>query len=419
MNHDVPFRELLYPLDSPRFARARGLGPREFGKAVIEAPNPQRLIGEWAQLQHEPFRGITCDGNCQHGLFPLQPEGAPTKDMVTAALELLKVLNAAAREKVRYPIDAEEWRRWSNPEFLLNDNGVRLEDLGEPQRQAVLALLQASLSPTGFRKARDCMRINAFLGELTDLPLIMNEWSYNFLLFGEPSESEPWGWSLYGHHLILNVFVLGRQMTITPTFMGAEPNEIDTGPFAGTRLFVDEERLGLQLMQSLPADIRERAVTYRELRDPLMPEGRFHPADQRHMGGAFRDNKVIPYEGIRASEMPAPQRDLLMQVTGAFLEYLPDETLAYRLSHIESHLQDTWWSWIGGYGDHDAFYYRVQSPVVMIEFDHHSGVWLNNQQPAKCHIHTVVRTPNGNDYGKDLLKQHYAQVHPGRAPGRD
>jgi hypothetical protein len=23
-------------------------------------------------------------------------------------------------------------------------------------------------------------------------------------------------------------------------------------------------------------------------------------------------------------------------------------------------------------------------------------------------VHTVVRTPNGNDYGKDLLRQHYA-----------
>jgi hypothetical protein len=27
--------------------------------------------------------------------------------------------------------------------------------------------------------------------------------------------------------------------------------------------------------------------------------------------------------------------------------------------------------------------------------------------PGKAHIHSVVRTPNGNDYGKDLLRQHY------------
>jgi len=31
--------------------------------------------------------------------------------------------------------------------------------------------------------------------------------------------------------------------------------------------------------------------------------------------------------------------------------------------------------------------------------------------PNHEHIHAVVRTPNGNDYGKDLLRQHYEQ-HP-------
>jgi len=28
-------------------------------------------------------------------------------------------------------------------------------------------------------------------------------------------------------------------------------------------------------------------------------------------------------------------------------------------------------------------------------------------RPAKFHVHTIVRTPNGNDYGFDLLRQHY------------
>jgi hypothetical protein len=41
--------------------------------------------------------------------------------------------------------------------------------------------------------------------------------------------------------------------------------------------------------------------------------------------------------------------------------------------------------------------------------------------PGKAHIHSVVRTPNGNDYGKDLLRQHYARhdhSHPGSAHRR-
>ena len=43
----------------------------------------------------------------------------------------------------------------------------------------------------------------------------------------------------------------------------------------------------------------------------------------------------------------------------------------------------------------------------MIEFDHHKGVLLNNETPQRFHIHTIVRTPNGNDYGMDLLRLHY------------
>lgn len=28
-----------------------------------------------------------------------------------------------------------------------------------------------------------------------------------------------------------------------------------------------------------------------------------------------------------------------------------------------------------------------------------------------CHIHIMVRTPNDNDYGKDLLRQHLERFH--------
>ncbi|MEO1705322.1 MAG: DUF3500 domain-containing protein, partial [Pseudomonadota bacterium] len=52
-----------------------------------------------------------------------------------------------------------------------------------------------------------------------------------------------------------------------------------------------------------------------------------------------------------------------------------------------------------------------QSPVVFIEFDHHPGLFLTNKDALKFHVHTVVRTPNGNDYGVDLLRQHYHHRH--------
>ena len=76
----------------------------------------------------------------------------------------------------------------------------------------------------------------------------------------------------------------------------------------------------------------------------------------------------------------------------------------------------TSFAWIGGTEPASVFYYRIHSPVILIEFDHQTPANLrqlaaNPNVPNREHIHVVVRTPNGNDYGKDLLRQHYAQ-HP-------
>jgi Protein of unknown function (DUF3500) len=92
------------------------------------------------------------------------------------------------------------------------------------------------------------------------------------------------------------------------------------------------------------------------------------------------------------------------------------------MSDVERHGAQTYFCWAGGTDEKSAFYYRIQSPVVMIEFDHHKGVVLNNETPQRFHIHTIVRTPNGNDYGMDLLRLHYEtaphhQKHSGRARG--
>lgn len=99
----------------------------------------------------------------------------------------------------------------------------------------------------------------------------MNEFSYNFVLFGTPSESQAWGWSFYGHHLCLNAFFYKSQMVLSPWFTGAEPNEIDAGPYAGTRILTREEELGLRLMQGLSPKLQKEAQIYEEMHDSMMP----------------------------------------------------------------------------------------------------------------------------------------------------
>ena len=342
-------------------------------------------------------------GTVRPGLFSLQDEGVPIANIVNATQTLLELCDETQRKTLGYHIDSPEWRTWSNPEFLLSAKGIRLDEVNEATRDATLNVLRASLSPEGYDKAVKAMRINHFLGELVESPRVMNEFSYNFVLFGTPSTTRPWGWSFYGHHLCLNLFFYKSQIVASPWFTGAEPNEIDAGPHAGTRIMQGEEEMGLRLMQSLPADVQKKAQVYTLMHDPAMPAGRWNRDDQRHVCGAYRDNRIVPYEGVNVGEtFNDSQRALLGRIFEQYLLYLPARARDLKMQLIRQFENETWFCWIGGVEDHDPFYFRVQSPVVLIEFDHHSGVFLTNEQPKKFHIHTLLRTPNGGDYGHAL-----------------
>lgn len=81
---------------------------------------------------------------------------------------------------------------------------------------------------------------------------------------------------------------------------------------------------------------------------------------------------------------------------------------------VEKHIDETWFAWIGGNEDNSVFYYRINSPVILIGFDHtkpRGTKILYENEAHRQHIHSVVRTLNGNDYGKDLLRLHYDE-HP-------
>ncbi|HEY1504410.1 MAG TPA: DUF3500 domain-containing protein [Stellaceae bacterium] len=397
-------------LPKPGQSKIAGPTARAHADARRQSPRAKEFFAQWAKQLAEPFKGITTDGKAIPDLYKLEPNGAPVAAMTEAAKALLGLLTEAQRTASCFPADSNTWRRWQNTENYFEDYGLRLEEIGDTQREAVLALLRVSLSTKGYRMSRDVMRLNRFLGDLVGGPAVLGEWSYNFCLFGTPSMSEPWGWQLFGHHLSLNCVVIGGQMVLTPTFWGAEPSHADVGPFAGTTLFEDEERAGLTLMRSFSPEQQRRAVVAQSMVGGDLPPGRRHFADNLHLAGAHQDNRVIPYEGITAADMSAAQLRNLLDLIGRYIAPLPPEPERQRMAEVERHLSDTHFCWIGGFAEESTFYYRVQSPVVLIEFDHHIGVFLTNAEPAKFHVHTIVRTPNGNDYGLDLLRLHYAQA---------
>ena len=235
------------------------------------------------------------------------------------------------------------------PSSMSSTTGLRLDEISEPLRDAVLAVLRVSMSQHGYELSRDVMKLNRFLGDIVHGPAVMGEWSYIFCLFGEPSTTEPWGWQLFGHHLVLNCFVLGQQMVLTPAFWGAEPNYADHGPFKGIRLFQDEERAGLKLMRAFTPEQQKRAIVAHSMMGGDLPEGRRHFADNLHLGGAFQDNRVVPYEGLKGDALNATQRRDLMDLVGKYLAVLPEGPRKARIAEVERHLPDTHFCWIGGF----------------------------------------------------------------------
>ncbi len=150
---------------------------------------------------------------------------------------------------------------------------------------------------------------------------------------------------------------------------------------------------------------RAAATVYAVMVDPAMPPGRVHPGDERHLGGAFQDNRVIPVEGVRVADLPAAAQDAARAVAATAVGLLPDGPRAARLREVEEHWAGTTISWIGGHGPDDVFYARLQSPVLVAELDHHCGVFLDYDTPQPFHVHTVLRTPHGNDYGRAWVRQ--------------
>jgi hypothetical protein len=393
----------------PKPEQSKIAGPTARAHAETRAKNPraQSLREGWRKSLETPFVGVTTDGAPIKDLFALQPEGAPTQVVIEAVNALMARVDPVLRARMSFPVESAMWRNWQNTEMYFEDYGLRLEEVSPELREGVMAVVRASMSAKGYEMSRNVMRLNAFLGDLVGGPGVLGEWSFNFCLFGAPSTSEPWGWQLFGHHLCLNCFLLGTQMVLSPAFWGAEPAYADVGRFAGIRLFEDEERAGLTLIRALDDNQRAQAIVAHSMVGGDLPDGRRHFADNLHLGGAHHDNRIIPYEGIRGEALTETQRRSLLDLVENYIRPLPEGPFTARMSDIERHLAETRFCWIGGFAEDSPFYYRIQSPVVMIEFDHHGGVFLTNAEPQKFHVHTIVRTPNGNDYGIDLLRLHY------------
>ncbi len=350
----------------------------------------------------EAFKGITTNGELVKGLFPVRSTGVSTEPVRVAAEKFLAALTEEQRRKTLFPVDDLEWRKWMNVSFYVRE-GVGFNEMSEAQREAAFGLMRASLSAKGMKLSRDTMKLNHTLGELNnDNFNEYGEWLYWITVMGTPSATQPWGWQLDGHHLIVNYFVLGDQVVMTPSFFGSEPVRATAGKYRGTVIMQEEQDAGLAFMKSLTPEQRTAATL------------RTSKTGNENLTEAFKDNVVLDYAGLAARTLNDSQKRQLLTLIGLYVHNMRDEHARVRIDEVNAHMDQTHFAWIGGTQPDSVYYYRIHSPVILIEFDHQKPANLRHlypDVPYRDHIHAVVRTPNGNDYGKDLLRQHYA-THP-------
>ncbi|MEW1774352.1 DUF3500 domain-containing protein [Streptomyces sp. NPDC086777] len=340
-------------------------------------------------------------------------------------------LSAKERTSCTFDVDDDEWLAWSNVDGY-ERKGVRMGDIRDRKREPGYALLGSALSAKGLTQTRNIMKFNQFLGDYNGGNReTLAEGACFFTFMGTPSTGGPWGFQYEGHHVAIDYFVLGDQVVMTPTFMGSEPT---SATYKGERitLFEPETRAGPAPLRSLTAAQRAKVID----------SGASRSGTDMKAGA---DNAKLAYQGLPGSELTPAQRDKLLDLVRVYVGYLDDGHAGVRMTEVEKHLDRTYFYWLGGTEDSSAFYYRVHGPVVLIEYDAQSPLAYGtktgtgggqpsgrptgqpsggmptggpgggrggpNGTPTQQHIPTIVRTPNGGDYGVDLLRLHLETDH--------
>jgi len=369
------------------------------GVAAYSQPPGRRGQSSSEELLEQPFRGIAADGKVENGLFSIESTGVSTEPVVKAAEAFLAGLSDEQRQRTSFPVDDLEWRKWDNRHSPKRE-GVGFNEMSEEQRKLAFGLMSASLSAKGLKQSQDIMKLNGTLAELANNFDEYGEWLYWITVMGEPSPTKPWGWQIDGHHLVINYFVLGDQVVMSPVFVGSEPVHATSGRFKGTIILQDEQDKGLALIQALNEQQQEQAILSKD------------KTGNNALAQAYQDNIDLDYAGIPASRLDEKQKGLLLSVIAEYVGNMRDGHAKVKMSEIKEHIDRTNFAWIGGTQKENVYYYRIHSPVILIEFDHQRRVApFRTSEPTRDHIHAVIRTPNGNDYGKDLLRQHYEHHH--------
>ncbi len=315
----------------------------------------------------------------------------PVAEMLDAAQKFLGALDAPQKTKAIYELSSNERETWF---FVpIARHGIPLTELAPAQRELALALLRSGLSQRAFARAESIRSLDNVLKEIEhDTPKgRRNPELYYITIFGEPAAGASWGWRFEGHHLSFNfTIVRGEQVLFAPEFMGSNPAEVRAGPRQGERNLAEEEDLGRAFVQSL--DDAQRKIAVIEAKSP----------NEILTSNKPRVDPIAP-AGLPAAQLTTGQRAALRALLTIYATRNRAELADAALAEIDAAGFDkVSFAWAGGFAPGQGHYYRIQGPTFVVEFD--------NTQNNANHIHTVWRDFK-NDFGHDLLAEHYAHDH--------
>jgi Protein of unknown function (DUF3500) len=307
--------------------------------------------------------------------------------MTIATKNFINSLEPWQKTAVTFKMEDEERANWFYTP--VPRKGLALHDMKPYQRQLAMAMLAAGLSQRGFIKATTIMSLDEILLVVEPTPRRDPD-NYYISIFGEPSETGEWGYRFEGHHVSQNFTLVNGKVQGAPSFFGSNPAEVLDGPRKGLRVLASEEDLALEVVNSLTADQRKVAIFDAKA-----------PADivtTNTREAALKGQAT----GISASAMTPAQRTKLQDLLDEYCSNMPDEIAALRQAQIKKAGTNIWFAWAGGTERLQPNYYRVQTADFLVEFD--------KTQSNGNHVHSVWRD-FANDFGRDLLKEHYAASH--------
>ena len=336
---------------------------------------------------------------CVLGFGAIYAADRSPASMAAAATKFLATLSPDQKTIATFALDSEEREHWGFvPTESFPRNGLTLENMTEPQREAARNLLRAGLSQKGYMTATSIMELETILNEIENppgaaprrRPQERNPLKYFVSVFGTPSSKGAWGWRIEGHHISLNFTIVNDQMVASaPQFFGSNPAEVRTGPKKGLRVLGHEEDPGRALVMALNETQRAKAVINTTAPNDILTLNE------------LTIKPLVPI-GISAAELLPQQREMLIQVIDAYTSAMAPDIAADRMAALKkAGLDAITFAWAGGFERGQKHYYRVQGPTFLIEFD--------NSQNDGNHVHSVWRDFNG-DFGRDLLREHLHSV---------